>query len=264
MTAQIQKHKPSKDFDKLLSSLGPDFGKLQDKVNACFDKGRNEGFSDMEIGSMIRTELKKHYSDRTIRNVLPDTAKHQEKVRFAEKSAANERPPLEAPNAKIMESIDKGDVVNYEDAEDNELVVALALEVDRTITDSSPKANPAPQQQKPDRPFNRPFNSQPQSKEVQGIHNIDPREYDLDHLYEYDKDLLARIVVYIDKDLEDMSKLVVRRSDEVEELRKQVESVKPFVELFSTIPSEARDSWLQFMKNALEREKKLSKGGPKP
>ena len=69
MIEQLQKQR-SKIVEKLLDARSPDFDKLQSKVDAVFEKGRQEGLSDMDIGSMVRTKLKNHYSDRTIQHNL--------------------------------------------------------------------------------------------------------------------------------------------------------------------------------------------------
>jgi hypothetical protein len=106
-TIQLQK-KFSKILNKPLQKLGPDFGKLQSKVDAVFEQGRKEGFSDMEIGEFVRYKMKEHHTDRTIRAVLPNTAKHQEKAReqkdFVEKTSTNEheKEPLELPSDKVI------------------------------------------------------------------------------------------------------------------------------------------------------------------
>ena len=69
MIVQLQKQR-SKIVEKLLDARSQDFDKLQSKVDAVFEKGRQEGLSDMDIGSMVRTKLKNHYSDRTIQHNL--------------------------------------------------------------------------------------------------------------------------------------------------------------------------------------------------
>jgi hypothetical protein len=79
-TIQIQKKKRSKTLDGLLENLIPDFDKLQPKVDAVFEQGRKEGFSDMETGDLIRNKMKKNYTDRTIQRVLPASAKHIEHI----------------------------------------------------------------------------------------------------------------------------------------------------------------------------------------
>lgn len=88
MTEQIAREKkqsnrpvkvtsPSKKLLKLLDSLIPDFKKLQVKVDVIFKQARAEGFPDEETGAMIRMRMDDNYSERTIRRVLPGTAKRE-------------------------------------------------------------------------------------------------------------------------------------------------------------------------------------------
>jgi hypothetical protein len=55
----------------------------------------------MEIGDFIRSKMKEHYNDRTIRRVLPDTAKHLEFTNKADILSASEREPIEIPYDKV-------------------------------------------------------------------------------------------------------------------------------------------------------------------
>jgi hypothetical protein len=92
MSVQIKKkRKPSQALLELVEGLAPDFQKLQDKVDEVFRKGREEGFNDMQIGNLVRSRMKEHYSPATIRNVLPETAKHMEKRnKYALKNTASD------------------------------------------------------------------------------------------------------------------------------------------------------------------------------
>ena len=119
MTAQILKQK-SKKLEQLLIDFGPDFGKLETKKDAVFEQGRKEGFNDMEIGDMIRSAMKDHYSDRTIRRILPDTAKHTEHVSKHKtqpaKMSGPESQPLKMPADKgeIQPTNERSPVEEYE------------------------------------------------------------------------------------------------------------------------------------------------------
>lgn len=80
---------PSKTLTDLLDNLAPDFEKLQSKIDRIFQVGRQEGLKDMDIGNLVRERMEQHYSQATIRNVLPESAKHTEKIReFALKTSA--------------------------------------------------------------------------------------------------------------------------------------------------------------------------------
>jgi hypothetical protein len=61
----------SKKLEELLSNLHLDFGKLQTKVDAIFEQGRKENFTDKDIGKLIRKEMKvAGYSAGTITRVF--------------------------------------------------------------------------------------------------------------------------------------------------------------------------------------------------
>jgi hypothetical protein len=121
MSQQIEKYKQSKILQRLLEALAPDFNKLQDKVNAVFEQGRRDGLSDMEIGDLVRTQMKEHYSQSTIQRVLPKSARHSEKVReqgnFAVKMTANE--PVKMTSSE-REPIDLSGKVSVQDTETGE------------------------------------------------------------------------------------------------------------------------------------------------
>lgn len=243
MTSQILKQR-SKTLDQLLAALAPDFDKLQPKVNAVFEQGRKEGLDDLVIGDLVRSKMNDHYSQSTIQRVLPKTAKHQEKVRdnFAVKMTANERPPLEIPTAKVEP------VVGTQEE-------PITTESIRKIAENVLDLSPSPQS-------NNKTIEQPGPNEVQGRHNIAPEEYEIEHLQEYNNELLVDIVKYLDKRPMGQDALCNKidvLKHENADLKEQLQLVKPFVELFSTIPSEERESWLQFMKNALRHEKGLRK-----
>ncbi len=129
LTEQVQQQK-SKILQRLLEALAPDFNKLQDKVNEVFQQGRREGLNDMEIGEMVRDAMKDHYTYRTIRNVLPNTAKHIKFANKAENISASEREPL-----------DLSDKVTVEETQFNTKGMGVAITDDsHKIEDISPKA----------------------------------------------------------------------------------------------------------------------------
>lgn len=80
--------------EAILDMIGS-FQKIATSIDRVFLIGRNEGFSDMEIGNLVRKAmLAANYDPRTIRRALPSSAKHVEKVRgqkaFADILSANE------------------------------------------------------------------------------------------------------------------------------------------------------------------------------
>jgi len=94
-TKKLTKKEPSKKLRKAIDDMVDCFQKTATSIDSVFSIGREEGFSDMEIGNMIRKGmLAANYDSRTIRRALPLSAKHIEKIRrrkaFADKMSANE------------------------------------------------------------------------------------------------------------------------------------------------------------------------------
>jgi cell division protein FtsB len=58
----------------------------------------------MEIGAMVRDAMKDHYSYRTIRRVLPESAKHIEFKHKEDKMSSSEREPLDLSNKVTVEN----------------------------------------------------------------------------------------------------------------------------------------------------------------
>lgn len=84
MTEQKEKPKrntkvtpdPSPKLLELIASLPkPDFRKLKERVDDIFKLAREEGHPDNAIRILIERELEPHYSESTIRRVLPSEAK---------------------------------------------------------------------------------------------------------------------------------------------------------------------------------------------
>lgn len=74
--------KPSKQLQQIITKIGSTFMTLEDSINEALKLGRAEGFTDMEIGDMIRAEFKRLNRPRmTLSRYLPVTAKHMEKAR---------------------------------------------------------------------------------------------------------------------------------------------------------------------------------------
>lgn len=221
MTTQIQKQKPSKKLEQLLADLGPDFSKLETKKDAIFEQGRKEGFSNMEIGDLVRSKMKEHYSDRTIRRLLPDTAKQQQdhSKQKADKMSASEREPIELPGDKVKVEDASGDISPEEQK--------LALQqYEDTVAKFKQQIDPVKFQQEQEQKSK--LVEQPGPKEVQGIHNIAPEKFKIDELEEYDHDLLVGIVRYLHNKVQDRK---------IELLQKENATLKKENEQFKKLPN---------------------------
>ena len=70
--------KPSKQLQQVITKIGATFMTLEDSINEALKLGRAEGFTDMQIGDMIREEFKRLNRPRmTLSRYLPITAKHE-------------------------------------------------------------------------------------------------------------------------------------------------------------------------------------------
>jgi 16S rRNA U1498 N3-methylase RsmE len=89
-TTELRKKEPSKKLRDAIHNAVGIFIKTAKSIDKVFSIGREEGFSDMEIGYMIRKEMSAaNYDPRTIRRALPPSAKHVEKAREQKAFADN-------------------------------------------------------------------------------------------------------------------------------------------------------------------------------
>lgn len=79
---KVVKKQASKRLQQIVNKIGIAFMTLEDGISEALELGRKEGFTDMEIGDMIRAEFKRINRPRmTLSRYLPVTAKHMEKAR---------------------------------------------------------------------------------------------------------------------------------------------------------------------------------------
>jgi hypothetical protein len=107
---------PSKKLKDAIHNVRLGFEKLQGVVIKALEIGRAEGFTDIEIGVMVKMEmLEAGYSARTVYNILPDTAKRQYKRyhhRKSEKTSHYQEPVTadEAPTGYYQGEANEYDV----------------------------------------------------------------------------------------------------------------------------------------------------------
>jgi hypothetical protein len=203
------KLKPSSKLQAAIHDVVSCFQKTASAIDEAFEIGREEGFTDMEIGNMIRKEMRSvGYNSRTIRRALPSTAKHTENTRLDYIHKADE---------------DKMSSVEYDPAEEsvNKLAITLAnKQISRPVVDGVTSSTPTQdrkqllQEQKPYLDDN--ISSEPPTVNTdnvildtniekvkfgkkKGVHNIRPEEYRLEDLEEYDNNSLIQIIRYLHK-----------------------------------------------------------------
>jgi hypothetical protein len=104
----------SKKLSDVLDNIGNMFADLGTQIQIAFHIGREDGFTDIQIGDMIRTKLKGIKSLPTIRRMLPDTAIHKEKARHdyvkrmntspQARLVTDEQPAIPPPSQVVVEA----------------------------------------------------------------------------------------------------------------------------------------------------------------
>ena len=197
MTAQIQKQKYKHVFEwaeKQFAEMVELFTKKKSWI--ILETARrleNDGCEPSHISNEIVTNLSGFIDDSYVRKVLKDYPQYKDQKHVeSAKSRRNIPAKPESP------TIELGDKVKVEDANNH---ASEPIEKEEPITAESTKKIAenvlilSPSQQQP----KNSTIEQPGPKEVQGPHNIAPEEYELEHLQEYDKDLLIDIIKYLDK-----------------------------------------------------------------
>ena len=79
---QPRSKRPPEELQHVIRAIGQNYMTLEDNIKLALELGRKHGFKDLEIGDMIRAELKKVGRSRmTLSRYLPATAKHMERAR---------------------------------------------------------------------------------------------------------------------------------------------------------------------------------------
>jgi hypothetical protein len=102
----IENKQPSEVLEKLTEECVSQFGKLNISINKTLEQGRIEGFSDIEVGDMIRRKLlSAGYSKMTVSRALPPSAKHLEKARHQFGNKMLPKPKLKLKQQQQQETL---------------------------------------------------------------------------------------------------------------------------------------------------------------
>lgn len=84
--------RPSKILERKISACASNFKKLADSIKDALEQGRKEGFSDKEIGKMIKSKmLQAGFDRRTVLGYLPSTAKYKPRGRHVKNGLVREK-----------------------------------------------------------------------------------------------------------------------------------------------------------------------------
>jgi hypothetical protein len=182
---------PSKKLKEKLHACASSFQKLGNAVNEVLEQGRQEGFTDREIGQMIREEmLRAGLTRQTVSNYLPKSAKAKPRgnpsgrfsgPKFSKNfllNAAVELPGEPQPEAILIEDILAIDEIEEQKQQTNTVGNAPVSEssvvgIQRTRPKSIMKLDPA------------------------------EGEYDIEHLEKYSRNALEQIIKWQHKHLQE-------------------------------------------------------------
>jgi hypothetical protein len=182
-----QKEKaPSKKLKEKIHACISSLQKLGTAVNEALEQGREEGFSDKEIGKMIREEMLQAGFDRsTVAGYLPSSAKQKPRGKpGSHNKISGKNPQTQAVDSPVLEQeqIQESDVLAIDDFEEK-----------KEQTDEE-KNRPVPET--PVVYVQRVTPSRGNIELQPAFIEQDPEEdgYDIEHLEKYSRSTLERII----------------------------------------------------------------------
>jgi restriction endonuclease Mrr len=129
MTILLEKEKekaPSKKLKEKIHACISSFQKLGAAVNEALEQGRKEGFTDREIGKMIRDEmLQAGFERSTIAGYLPSSAKQRPRGKHGSRNKISGKNPqtgaVEDPRLE-EEQIQESDILAKDDFDEQKRI----------------------------------------------------------------------------------------------------------------------------------------------
>ena len=180
----------------LFVQINTAFGHAKELILKAYNLAKQEGYSPAEAKHLIMDNITV-FSKRTKYSYLPDECKdltHNRRIKKKEKNTDFNTHNMGVIDAKLQQIHTEGEQPGLRTKEDNEPVIPNndvlintidILKKDRAILERRIKEL----EQKEQHPL-RPF-------EIRGPNNIAPEDYELEHLHEYDKNLLIDIIKYL-------------------------------------------------------------------
>jgi restriction endonuclease Mrr len=200
MTIFLEKEKekaPSKKLKEKIHACISSFQKLGAAVNEALEQGRKEGFTDREIGKMIRDEmLQAGFERSTIAGYLPSSAKQRPRGKPGSHNKISGKNPqtgaVENPRLE-EEQIQESDILAKDDFDEQK---RIDEEENRPVPVPVPDSRADVQRVAPLESVIR-----LQSAYVE----LDPEgdEYDIEHLEKYSRSILVRIIKWQHKHIQE-------------------------------------------------------------
>ena len=180
----------------LFVQINTTFGHAKELILKAYNLAKEEGYSPAEAKDLIMNNITA-FSKRTKYSYLPDECKdftHDRRIKKKEKNTDFDTHNMGVIDAELRQIHTEGEQPGLRTDEDNEPLIPNngvlintidILKKDRAILERRIKEL----EQKEQHPL-RLF-------EIRGPHNIAPEDYELEHLHEYDKNLLIDIINYL-------------------------------------------------------------------
>jgi hypothetical protein len=188
MTILLEKA-PSENLKEKIHACISSFQKLGAAVNEALEQGRKEGFTDREIGKMIRDEmLQAGFERSTIAGYLPSSAKQKPRGKPGSRNKISGKNPqteaVEDPRLK-EEQIQESDILAKDDFDEQKK--QIDEEEDRPVPVPVPDSRADVQRIAP---------LESVIKLQSAYVELDPEgdEYDIEHLEKYSRSTLVRII----------------------------------------------------------------------
>jgi hypothetical protein len=198
--AQPTKRELSVQLADLFIQINTTFGHAKELILKAYNLAKHEGYSPVEAKHLIIDNITV-FSKRTKYSYLPDECKdltHDRRIKKKEKNTDFDTHNMDVIDAELQQIHTKGEQPELRRKENNEPVIpnndALINTIDILKKNNAILIRKIKElEQKKQHPLN--------PNEIRGVHNIAPEHYELEHLHEYERNLLIDIIKYLHSEL---------------------------------------------------------------
>jgi hypothetical protein len=192
---------PSEELQALIVKVGDVYSEaltgFNNAINKALEQGRKEGFTDIEIGDMMRGEQRRRYllglpvyTRQTLALSLPPSAKHMEKARTNS-------------NSKTTNVLEESGKTFYQNQEE-QVILPTVIKPKVVASTSSVVISEVTQEEE-----------HAEDDESQ-IYQIQPKDYMITDVERYDKPFLQKLTVYLHDRTQSLEKQLIEANKMIE------------------------------------------------
>jgi hypothetical protein len=193
--AQPTRRELSVQLADLFIQINTTFGHAKELILKAYNLAKHEGYSPVEAKHLIMDNIAV-FSKRTKYSYLPDECKdltHDRHIKKKEKNTDFDTCNKDVIDAELQQIHTKSEQPELRSKEGNKPAIpnndALINTIDILKDRAKLVRRIAELEQKEQHPL--------KLIELRDVHNIAPEDYDLEHLHEYDRNLLIDIIKYL-------------------------------------------------------------------